>query len=113
MARREKRESMIGWTVCLEDENGTLHTCDLCDVTGDGVFISPKRGAHGFQTGQRVSVWIQTGRVKLHVGGEVRWVGSSDTHEVEGFGVKLDNMPNPVASALGLDAHRRSARVAS
>ena len=104
---------MIGWTVCLEDDNGTLHTCDLCDVTGDGVFVSPKGGAHGFKSGQRVRLLIQTGGVKLHVGGEVRWVGASDTHEVEGFGVKLDHIPNTVASALGLDAQRRTSRLTS
>ena len=104
---------MIGWTVRLEDENGNLHTCDLCDVTGDGVFVSPTNDHHGFRPGQRVRVLIQTGDVKLHVGGEVRWVGSSDTHEVNGFGVKLDSIPNSVASALGLGNKQRLARLAS
>lgn len=104
---------MVGWTVCLEDEGGTLHTCDLRDVAMDGVFVSPKGGGHGFKPGQRVRLLIQTGGVKLHVGGEVRWVGASDTHEVEGFGVKLDSIPNPVVSALGLDSQRRIDRLAS
>jgi Tfp pilus assembly protein PilZ len=113
MARGSNRESMIGWTVSLEDASGTLHTCDLCDVTSDGLFISPQSGAHGFDAGQRVRILIRTGGVQLHVGGEVRWVGPSDTHEVEGFGVKLDNIPNPVASALGIGQRGRTARLAS
>ncbi len=104
---------MIGWKVCLEDASGHLHTVDLCDVTGDGLFIAPENGAHGFKAGQRVRVLIQAGEVKLHVGGEVRWVGTSKTHEVEGFGVKVDQLPNPVASALGLGDQRRYERIAS
>lgn len=99
---------MIGWKVCLEDAVGNLHTVDLCDVTGDGLFIAPKEeAASGFKPGQRVRILIQAGSVKLHVGGEVRWVGMSKTHEVEGFGVKVDQLPNPVASALGLVDQRR------
>ena len=113
MALRNKRESMMGWTVCLEDDGGILHTCELGDVTGDGVFISPRDCTHGFKPGQRVRMLIQAGGVKLHLGGEVRWVGASDTHEAEGFGVKLDHIPNPTATALGQDARRRTDRLAS
>ena len=93
MARRSKRESMVGWIVSVEDENGITHTCDLCDVAADGLFVSPQSSSHGFNPGQRVRVLIRTGGVQLHVGGEVRWVGASETHEATGFGVKLDNIP--------------------
>ncbi|MCP4445697.1 MAG: PilZ domain-containing protein [Myxococcales bacterium] len=112
MARSNQREATIGWTVCLEDENGALHTCELRDVSDDGVFVLPLPNNNGFEPGQRVRILIQAGDVKLHVGGEVRWVGASDAHEVDGFGVKLDDMPNPVASALGLGHKSRAKRFA-
>ncbi len=101
VSNRARRTSIVGWTVSLEDAHGGQHACRLSDVAEDGLFVAPTAAQHGLAPGQRVQVLIRSGAVQLHVGGEVRWVGTSSTEEVDGFGVKLDDMPNRVASVLG------------
>ena len=100
MSQRARRESNNGWTVSLKDKSGRQHTCSLHDVAEDGLFVAPTTTQHGLQPGQRVEVIIRSGAVQLHVGGEVRWVGPGSTIEADGFGVKVDDMPNHVATVL-------------